>query len=65
MDSIGIERLWRSLKYEEVYLKDYTDGHARHRGLGRYFDYYNRERKHTALDKRTPAEVFHNGANVN
>ncbi len=65
LDNVFIERLWWTVKYEEVYPKDYADGHALHRGLGRYFDYYNRERKHTALDKRTPAQVFHEGASAN
>jgi len=61
LDNVFIERLWWSVKYEEVYPKSYADGHALHRGLGVYFDYYNNERKHSALDKRTPAEVFQEG----
>ncbi len=44
--------------------KDYADGHALHRGLGRYFDYYNNERKHSELDNATPGEVFGCGAEV-
>ena len=59
LDNVFIERLWWTLKYEEVYPKAYSDGHALHEGIGRYFDYYNKERKHSALDRRTPAEVFH------
>lgn len=58
LDNVFIERLWWSLKYEEVYPKCYADGHALYKGLGAYFDYYNNERRHTALDKRTPTEVF-------
>lgn len=62
LDNVFIERLWWTVKYEEVYPKCYADGHALHRGLETYFDYYNHERKHSALDKRTPAEVFQEGA---
>ena len=62
LDNVFIERLWWSVKYEDVYPKAYGDGHALHRGLGNYFDYYNNERKHSALDKRTPAEVYLEGA---
>ncbi|MFO7775485.1 MAG: integrase core domain-containing protein [Candidatus Hydrogenedentota bacterium] len=58
LDNVFIERLWGSLKYEEVSPKSYADGHALYKGLGAYFDYYNNERRHTALDKRTPTEVF-------
>ena len=46
------------MKYEDVYPKVYADGHALYHGLARYFVYYNDERKHSALDKQTPAEVF-------
>jgi len=62
LDNVFIERLWWTVKYEEVYPKNYADGLALHKGLGNYFDYYNDERKHSALDKRTPAEVFVKGA---
>jgi len=62
LDNVFIERFWWTLKYEEVYPKDYADGRSLQHGLGRYFDYYNHERKHSALDKRTPAEVFMEGA---
>lgn len=62
LDNVFIERLWWTVKYEEVYPKDYADGLALHEGLGDYFVYYNDERKHSALDKRTPAEVFFQGA---
>ncbi len=61
LDNVFIERLWWTVKYEEVYPKAYGDGHALHRGLGKYFRYYNEERRHSALDKRTPAEVFLGG----
>ena len=60
-DNIMVERLWRSVKYEEVYLKDYqTPGEAM-LGLGRYFEFYNNDRPHQSLDYRTPAEVYEAG----
>ena len=52
------ERLWRSVKYEEVYLKDYTDVREAREGLGRYFRFYNEERLHQSLGYRTPAVVY-------
>lgn len=61
LDNVFIERLWWTVKYEEIYPKSYEDGHVLHRGLKRYFDYYNKERKHSALDKQTPLEVFSPG----
>ena len=57
-DNIFIERLWRSVKYEEVYLKDYTDGSEAAQGLDAYFRFYNTERLHQALDYRTPEQVY-------
>ena len=57
-DNLFIERLWRSVKYEEVYLKAYQDGTEARIGLGNYFHFYNSERPHQALGYRTPAEVF-------
>ena len=59
LDNVIIERFWRSVKYEDVYLRGYDQGHALYDGLGRYFDYYNHRRSHQALDGRTPAEVYH------
>jgi putative transposase len=53
-DNIFIERLWRSLKYEEVYLFDYEDGYEAFERLGKYFSFYNTERPHQALDYQTP-----------
>jgi putative transposase len=64
LDNVFIERLWWTVKYENVYAKDYADGHALHRGLGRYFDYYNNERKHSELDNATPGEAFGCGADM-
>lgn len=63
LDNVFIERLWWSVKYENIYPRNYEDGHSLHAGLNRYFQYYNNERKHSSLDKRTPMEVFSNGAN--
>ncbi len=58
-DNLFIERLWRSVKYEEVYLKAYQDGREARIGLGNYFRFYNTERPHQTLGYRTPAEVFY------
>jgi putative transposase len=58
IDNVFIERLWRSVKYEEVYLKDYTDGWQAEASLAAYFHFYNHERIHQALDYRTPAAVY-------
>jgi len=58
LDNVFTERLWRSVKYEEVYLKDYQESSEAQRGLRRYFRHYNRERLHQALGYRTPAEIY-------
>ena len=58
LDNVFTERLWRSVKYEEVYLKDYQGFSDAQQGLGRYFRHYNRERPHQGLDYQTPAEVY-------
>ena len=55
-DNIFIERLWRSVKYEDIYLRDYANGHELKFGLGRYFRYYNFERPHQSLGYKTPVE---------
>jgi len=57
-DNLFIERLWRTVKYEEVYLKAYQDGRDAKSSLGNYFYFYNAERPHQSLGYRTPAEVF-------
>jgi putative transposase len=57
-DNLFIERLWRSVKYEEVYLKAYQSGREARISLGNYFLFYNTERSHQTLGYRTPAEVF-------
>ena len=59
LDNIFVERLWRSVKYEEVYLNDYQDARESVSGLGCYFNFYNHERLHQALGYRTPAEVYY------
>jgi putative transposase len=56
-DNIFVERLWRSVKYEEVYLKDYRTVTEAREGLQRYFPFYNQQRIHQALDYRTPHSV--------
>lgn len=61
LDNVFIERLWRSVKYEDVYLRCYPDGRALHAGLGIYFDYYDNRRSHQGLAGRTPAEVYNAG----
>jgi putative transposase len=58
MDNIFIERLWRSLKYEAVYLHELTDGFKAERVIGEWIDFYNTERPHSAHDGRTPAEAY-------
>ena len=62
LDNIFVERLWRSVKYEEVYLKAYRNGSEARRGIDAYLDFYNRERPHQSLDYRTPAQVFASGS---
>ena len=59
-DNVFVERLWRSVKYEEVYLHEYGSPKEARHGLTRYFDFYNHERLHQALDYRTPAAVYFN-----
>lgn len=58
LDNIFVERLWRTVKYEEVYLKEYDDVRSATRQLRDYFLFYNEERLHQSLGYRTPAEVY-------
>jgi putative transposase len=60
IDNVFIERLWRSVKYEEVYLKDYTNGWDAEASLAAYFRLYDEERIHQSLGYRTPGDVYRN-----
>jgi len=57
-DNIFIERLWRSLKYEDIYLKDYQNIPELHEGLKNYFSFYNNQRSHQSLGYKTPVEIY-------
>jgi putative transposase len=57
-----VERLWRSVKYEEVYLKAYDGIRAARQSLADYFTFYNTERRHQSLDRRTPDSVYYESA---
>jgi putative transposase len=61
MDNVFIERLWRSLKYEDVYLKGYADGREARNGIGNWIAFYNHVRPHQALGNRTPMAVWRDG----
>ena len=58
LDNVFVERLWWSVKYEEVYLKSYASVSEVEQGLSNYFQFYTRERPHSSLENRTPAEVY-------
>ena len=58
LDNVFVERLWWSVKYEEIYLKSYGSVSEVEQGLARYFEFYARERPHSSLENRTPAEVY-------
>jgi putative transposase len=62
LDNVFVERLWRTVKYEEIYLWRHETVPALQSGLWRYFGYYNCERRHQSLDDRTPAEVYGKGS---
>ena len=59
-DNVFVERLWKSIKYEEVYLRAYDSVGEARASLGRYLDFYNRQRPHSSLDRRTPDEAYFN-----
>jgi putative transposase len=61
LDNVFVERLWRTVKYEDVYLRGYEGVPELEQGLGRYFGFYNEERLHQALAYRTPAAVYRSG----
>jgi putative transposase len=64
VDNVFVERLWRSVKYEEVYLKAYENiTHAR-KSLGAYFNFYNTERRHQSLGRRTPDSLYYDAARL-
>jgi putative transposase len=58
LDNVFVERLWRSVKYEDIYIRGYETVPELHRGLSRYFTFYNDERLHQSLEYRTPATVY-------
>jgi putative transposase len=58
MDNIFTERLWRTVKYENVFIRDYKTPNEARTGIGEYFDFYNHRRKHQSLDYRTPAQLY-------
>ena len=58
LDNVFVERLWRTVKYEEVYLQEYGDGQDALASLKRYWRFYNRARSHQSLGYRTPAAVY-------
>ena len=58
MDNIMVERLWRTVKYEDIYIKDYETVEDLKKGLISYFWFYNNERPHQSLDDRTPAALY-------
>jgi putative transposase len=58
IDNVFIERLWRSVKYEEIYLRGYANGHEAERSLSKYFAFYNARRVHETLGYATPDEVY-------
>jgi putative transposase len=58
LDNVFVERLWRTVKYEEVYLKDYENAWQAETSLREYFEFYCYDRRHQGLDNRTPAEVY-------
>ena len=60
LDNVFVERLWRTVKYEDVYLRDYADAAELQTGLQSYFDFYCHERPHSSLGFRTPAEAYWN-----
>ena len=61
VDNVFVERLWRSVKYEDLYLRAYETPTELRAGLARYFAFYNTRRRHSALDRRTPDAVYFNG----
>jgi putative transposase len=65
MDNVFIERLWRSLKHEDIYLKGYADGREAHIGIASWFEFYNTRRPHQALGHRSPMTIWREAAFAN
>lgn len=61
IDNVMIERLWKTVKYEDIYLKEYTSGTDLYKGLKSYFHYYTSVRKHSSLDRQVPIAVYRSG----
>ena len=61
IDNVMIERLWRTVKYEDIYLKEYASGADRNKVLKSYFHHYTSVRKHSSLDRQAPVEVYRSG----
>lgn len=61
LDNIFVERLWRTVKYENIFINDYENGKALHSGMKQYWDFYNNERLHQSLGYATPKEIFEKG----
>jgi putative transposase len=59
LDNVFVERLWRSVKYEDIYPKGYGSLKEARRGLENYFLFYNEDRPHQSLEYHTPAEMYH------
>ena len=59
-DNVFVERLWRSIKYEEVYLRAYDTVSEARASIGRYISFYNSRRPHSSLDRRTPDQAYFN-----
>jgi putative transposase len=59
-DNVFVERIWRTIKYEEVYLRAYQSVHEARTSLGRYIEFYNRSRPHSSLERKTPDQAYFN-----
>jgi len=62
LDNIFVERLWRSVKYEDIYIRDYRSVRETHEGLASYFLFYNKERIHQSLGHLTPESIHYKGS---
>ncbi len=58
LDNVWSERIWRTVKYEDIYIKDYRDGLELHNGLSKYFQFYNHERPHSSLGYNSPMNIY-------